>query len=75
MRKALGMSSILKRALFHIFVGLSIPIAALFLPTMVLLLALGSATGVFLTVDLIRLRAPGVNRWFLWLFKALLREK
>jgi len=69
------MSSILKRALFHIFVGLSIPIAAIFLPTVVLLLVLGSATGVFLAVDLVRLRAPAVNRWFRRLFGPLLREK
>lgn len=69
------MSSTLKRALFHVFIGLSIPIAALFLPTMVLLVVLGSATGVFLSIDLVRLRAPSVNRWFLWLFESLLREK
>lgn len=68
------MSSTLKRALFHILVGLSIPMAALFLPTMVLLVALGAATGVFLVLDLVRLKAPGVNRWFLWLFRPLLRE-
>ena len=39
------MSSALKRTLFHIFVGLSIPIAALLLPATVLLVALGAATG------------------------------
>lgn len=52
-----GMSSTIKRALFHVFVGLSIPIAALFLPTMFLLVVFGSATGIFLAVDLVRPRA------------------
>jgi glycerol-3-phosphate acyltransferase PlsY len=69
------MSSTLKRALVHVFLGLSISISALSFHTMVLPLALGVATSVFLAVDVTRLRAPGINRWFLWLFKPVLREK
>ena len=69
------MSGILKRALFHIFAGMQIPIGALFLPKTVLLVVVGLGTSVFLTSDLIRLRVPRVNRWFIWLFKPLLREE
>jgi glycerol-3-phosphate acyltransferase PlsY len=69
------MSSTLKRALVHVFLGLSISISALFFHTMVLPLALGVATSVFLAVDLVRLMVPDINRWFLWLFKPVLREK
>lgn len=70
-----SMSSTLKRGLFHIFGGLSVPIAALFLPRMVLLISLGAVTFIFLAFELLRFRAPGINRWFFSFFKPLLREK
>jgi len=69
------MSGTLKRELFHIFGGLSIPVAALFLPRVVLLISLGVVTFIFLTFELLRFRAPEMNRWFFWFFKPLLREK
>jgi glycerol-3-phosphate acyltransferase PlsY len=69
------MSRTLKRGLFHIFGGLFIPIAALFLPRMVLLISLGVATFIFLVFELLRFRAPGINKWFFSFFKPLLREK
>lgn len=68
------MSRTLKRGLFHIVAGLSIPIAALFLPRIVLLMSLGVVTFVFLAFELIRFKAPAINRWFLSFFKPLLRE-
>ena len=71
----MSMSSTMKRGLFHIFGGLCIPIAALFLPKMVLLISLCAVTFIFLAFELIRFRAPGVNRWFFSFFKPLLREK
>ena len=58
------MSGILKRKLFHIVPGLSIPIAALFLPRIVLLISLGVGTFIFLTIELLRFRVPTINRWF-----------
>lgn len=69
------MPSTLKRGLFHIFGGLSVPVAALFLPRMVLLISLGVVTFVFLAFELLRFRAPGINRWFFSIFKLLLRER
>lgn len=69
------MSSTLKRGLFHIFGGLSVPVAALFLPRMVLLISLGVVTFIFLAFEFLRFRAPGINRWFFSFFKPLLREK
>ena len=68
------MSSTVKRGLFHILGGLSVPIAALFLPRMVLLIALGVATLIFLAFEFLRLRASGINRWFFLHFRSLLRE-
>lgn len=73
--KALSMSDTLKRGLFHLFGVLSIAVAGLFLPRTVLLISLGVVTFVFLAFELIRLRVPGINRWFLSVFKPLLREK
>lgn len=69
------MSRTLKRGLFHIFGGLFAPVAALLLPRMVLLISLGVVTFIFLAFELLRFRAPGINRWFFSFFKPLLREK
>ncbi len=69
------MSSPLKRGLFHIFGGLFIPIAALFLPRMVLLISLGAVTLIFLAFELLRFRALGINKWFFLHFRPLLREE
>lgn len=69
------MSSIPIRGLLHIVVGLSIPIAALFLPRIVLLISLGVVTFILLTVELLRFKVPSINRVFLRFYKPLLREK
>jgi len=42
---------------------------------MVLLISLGVVTFVFLAFELLRFRAPGINRWFFSFFKPLLREE
>lgn len=68
-------SGTLKRGLFHLFGVLAIAVAGLFLPRPVLLISLGVATFIVVAFELVRLRAPGVNRWFLSVFKPLLREK
>jgi dolichol kinase len=49
--------------------------AGLFLPRLALLIALGVATFIVVTFEFLRLRVAGVNRWFLSVFKPLLREK
>jgi glycerol-3-phosphate acyltransferase PlsY len=64
----------LKRGLYHISGGLSIAIAALFLPRIVLLVLLGLATFIFLTFDFLRFRVSSVNSWFFRHFRSLLRE-
>jgi len=69
------MSSTLKRGLFHIFGGLSIPVTALFLPRVVLLISLGVVTFIFLAFEILRFRATGINKWFFSFFRPLLREK
>jgi glycerol-3-phosphate acyltransferase PlsY len=68
-------SNTLKRGLFHIFGGLCIPIVALFLPRMVFIILLCVVTFIFLAFEIIRLRAPRINTWFLSFFKPLLRRK
>jgi glycerol-3-phosphate acyltransferase PlsY len=69
------MSDTLKRGLFHLFGVLSIPVAALFLPRTVLLVSLGAVTFIALALELIRLKVPLINRWFLSFFKPLLRKE
>ncbi len=68
-------SGTLKRGLFHLFGALIVPVAALFLPRTVLLISLGVVTFIVVAFELIRLRAPGINRWFLSVFKPLLRRE
>lgn len=63
----------LMRGVFHIFGGLSIVVAALFLPRMTLLVSLAIVTLLFLTFEFLRLRASTVNRWVFLRFKPLLR--
>lgn len=67
-------SSPLKRGLFHLFGGLVFPLAALFLPRVVLLSSLGAVTLIFLAFELLRSKTPGINRWFMLHFQPLLRE-
>ena len=71
----MSISSTLKRGLFHIFGGLFIPVAALFLPRTFLVISLCAVTFIFLAFEFVRFRAPGINRWFFSFFKPLLREK
>lgn len=68
-------SGTLKRGLFHLFGVLAIAAVGLFLPRLALLISLGVAAFIVVAFELIRLRAPVVNRWFLLVFKPLLREK
>jgi len=65
----------LPRRLWHIFGGLSIPVAGLLVPQQIFLPALCSATIAFLVFELIRLRFPQINHRFLTFFHVLLRER
>jgi dolichol kinase len=49
--------------------------AAFFLPRTVLLIPLGVVTFIVFALELVRLKLPGVNRWFLSFFKPLLRKE
>jgi len=71
----LSVSVTLKRGLFHLFGVLAIVAVGLFLPRITLLISLGVATFIVVAFEFVRLRIPGVNRWFLSVFKPLLREK
>jgi len=73
--KFLNLSSPMKRGLFHTFAGLSIPIAALFLSQMVMLISVGVVTLIFLLIEVLRLQNPAVNRLFLLILKAIVREE
>lgn len=57
------------------FAGLSIPVAALFLPQMVMIIAVGALTLIFLLIEGLRWKNPAVNRLFLSVLKAVLREE
>ena len=69
------MSNILKRGLFHIFIGLSIAVAAYFLSRRPLLISTGVVTFIWLVFELLRLRYAGINSWFFSWFRPLLREE
>jgi len=71
----LSVSGTLKRGLFHLFGVLAIAVTGLFLSRTTLLISLGVATFIVVAFELVRLKAPGVNRWFLSVFKPLLREE
>ncbi len=73
-RLVLGVSSVLKRAVVHVFIGSFIPIAALLMPRIPLVVAVSIMTSVFVAIDLVRKRNTGLNRWFLYLLHPLLRE-
>lgn len=68
------MPSGLKRSLSHLAVGLSIPIAALFLPREILLIALGTVVIIVLGFELVRFRASPLNEWFFRYFGFLARK-
>jgi len=65
----------LPRRLWHIFGGLSLPVAGLLAPQDIFLPALVSITIAALILDIVRLRSPRVNRRFVISFRALLRER
>jgi dolichol kinase len=65
----------LPRRLWHIFGGLSLPVAGLLAPQDIFLPALVSITIAVLILDIVRLRSPRVNRRFMISFRALLRER
>jgi dolichol kinase len=65
----------LPRRLWHIFGGLSLPVAGLWAPQDIFLPALVSITIAALILDIVRLRSPRVNRRFVISFRALLRER
>ena len=66
---------ILRRGLAHMFVGLSIAVAVLLLPRVVLLIPLGVVSFILLAVDILRFRNLRMKRWFSSFFKPLLREE
>jgi len=65
----------LPRRLWHIFGGLSLPVAGLLAPQDIFLPALVSITIAALILDIVRLRSPRVNRRFVISFRPLLRER
>jgi len=65
----------LPRRLWHIFGGLSLPVAGLLAPPDIFLLALVSVTIAALILDIGRRSFPRANRSFMIRFRALLREK
>jgi dolichol kinase len=69
------MSDTLKRGIFHMSGVLLVVAVAFFLPRTALLISLGVATFIVFALELVRLKVPGVNRWFLSFFKSLLRKE
>ena len=66
--------AVLRRGAAHILIGLSIGISGYFLPRVLFLSLLGTATALFLLIEFIRFKSPTTNAWFLSFFKLVLRE-
>lgn len=69
------MPNTVRRALVHALSGLSIVVAAYFLPRVWFLASLGAPTLAFLVFDMVRLRSPRVNAVFLRHCESLVREQ
>jgi dolichol kinase len=65
----------LPRRLWHIFAGLAISIAGLWAPRDIFLPVLVAITVAVLILEIVRLWSPRVNRRFMIIFRALLRER
>jgi dolichol kinase len=51
------------RGLWHLLGGSLSPVLAIFVPGHLLLKIIGLATGIFLALDILRLKNPGINKW------------
>ncbi len=65
----------LPRRLWHICTGLALSIAVLLSPREIFLPVLVAITVAALVLEIVRLRSPRVNRRFVVIFQALLRQK
>lgn len=65
----------LPRRLWHIFAGLALSVAGLWAPQDIFLTVLVAITITVLIIDIVRLWSPRVNRRFMIIFRALLRER
>ncbi|HEY4711271.1 MAG TPA: hypothetical protein VIH69_01105 [Dehalococcoidia bacterium] len=65
----------LPRRLWHILVGLALAIAGLWAPQDIFLPVLVAITIAVLILDIVRLWSPRINRRFMIIFRALLRER
>ena len=61
------------RGLFHMGGVLLIAASAFFIPRVALLVTLGTVAFLSLVAETLRFRIPRLNRWFLFLFRPLLR--
>ncbi len=68
------MTNTIKRGLFHILGGLLAALCGLFLPRVVFLICLGTATFILLAAELARFMIPRLNTWFCRHFASLIRD-
>jgi glycerol-3-phosphate acyltransferase PlsY len=64
----------LPRRLFHMLGGLSVALSGLVLPEQIFIPSLIAATAGFVGLDIARFFSRRVNRWFLSVFHAMMRE-
>jgi dolichol kinase len=67
-------SNPVSRGLFHLIAGLFFPILALSVTKSIILIALGTITAVFVSLDLLRFRYPGLTTWAFRTFHMFLRN-
>jgi len=64
----------ISRGLFHLIAGLFFPISALFVTKIIILISLSTITAVFVSLDLLRFRYPGLATWAFRTFRIFLRN-
>ena len=70
-----GMQSKLWRRLWHLVGGSFFPILALFIPKGILLIILGTMTGIFVAWEIVRFASPSVNRWMMLHLGVILKKE
>ncbi len=70
-----GMQSKLWRRLWHLVGGSFFPILALFIPKGILLIILGTMTGLFVAWEIVRFASPSVNRWMMLHLGVILKKE
>jgi len=69
------MANTLRRGLFHALATSLFPLSSLFLPRAAFWASTASLAAIVLLFELLRLHFKSINRWFVFLFRSVMKEK